>query len=538
MLISFNFEVHQPHRLKKAVDEHSNNIWDRYVDVKLNKEIFNRVANKCYIPANRIILDLIDEYDIKVAYSITGVFLEQAMEFNDEVLDLFKELVKTGNVELIGETYHHSLSSLFENHEEFKDDIERHRNLIKELFGYKTEVFRNTELMYNNKIAETVKEMGFKGIFTEGADRILGWRSPNYVYKALCGLNVLLRNYRLSDDIGFRFSCPDWKEYPLTADKYASWLASSPGDCINIYVDYETFGEHQWKETGIFEFLKHLPNEIEKYPNLEYAKPSEILNRCIPKGEIDVFEFSTLSWADSERDVSAWLGNRMQKLSFERLKGLRPYLGRYLSSKYGKQWESIKDDEIIEYKLYKNLQTSDNFYYQCTKGFNDMDVHSYFSHFNTPYDAYAAYMDILYDFKNHLIISHILDKYIKKIESLNLEIKSLKENNNTNNSNSSNNSNSKNNDFYEKKNEIEHLKKKLNTLENELNIKNKDIQKLKDENNKLIHELVLLNSKITNNSKNNNELNKNTTIKEKSDKVERDMDDKPKKEKNIILMNL
>ena len=161
---------------------------------------------------------------------------------------------------------------------------------------------------------------------------MLGWRSPNYVYSALCGLNVLLRNYYLSDDIGFRFSCRGWEEYPLTADKYAKWLASSPGDCINIYIDYETFGEHQWKETGIFEFLKALPSEIEKYPNLEYAKPSEIIDRCTPRGDIDVFEFSTLSWADSERDVSAWLGNRMQKLSFERLKSIREYLGIYILS--------------------------------------------------------------------------------------------------------------------------------------------------------------------------------------------------------------
>ena len=519
MLISFNFEVHQPHRLKKTVDGHSKNIWDRYVDVELNKEIFNRVANKCYIPANRTILDLIDEYDIKVAYSITGVFLEQVMEFNNEVLDLFKELVKTGNVELIGETYHHSLSSLFENHDEFKEDIEKHKKIIKELFGYKTEVFRNTELIYNNNIAETVKELGFKGIFTEGADRILDWRSPNYVYNAPCGLNVLLRNYKLSDDIGFRFSCPDWDEYPLTADKYASWLASSPGDCINIYIDYETFGEHQRKETGIFEFLKYLPAEIEKYHNLEYAKPSEIIDRCTPRGEIDVFEFSTLSWADSERDVSAWLGNRMQKLSFERLKDIRQYLGRYISSKYAKHGGNVQDDEIMEYKLYKNLQTSDNFYYQCTKGFNDMDVHSYFSHFETPYDAYATYMDILYDFKNHLIVSQILDKYVKKIESLNLEIKTLKENDRYKNENMA------------LTNEIENLRSKLKLLEKDINNKNKDIQKLKNENSKLINEIIMLNSKAPNNSK-SKKIKKNN-IEEPNLK---DIEDKPnEKEKKHNL---
>ncbi|WP_292459911.1 polysaccharide deacetylase family protein [Methanothermococcus sp.] len=525
MLISFNFEVHQPHRLKKAVDINSNDIWNRYIDVELNKEVFNRVANKCYIPTNRIILELIDEYDIKVAYSITGVFLEQAMEFNDEVLDLFKDLVKTGNVELIGETYHHSLSSLFENHDEFKEDIVEHKKIIKELFGYRTEVFRNTELIYHNKIAETVKKMGFKGIFTEGADRILSWRSPNYLYKALCGLNVLLRNYKLSDDIGFRFSCPDWEEYPLTADKYASWLANSPGDCINIYVDYETFGEHQWKETGIFEFLKHLPEEIEKYPNIEYAKPSEIIDRCIPKGDIDVFEFSTLSWADSERDVSAWLGNRMQKLSFERLKGVRQYLGKYISSKHEKHLNESKSltpnfqGKILEYIIYKNLQTSDNFYYQCTKEFNDMDVHSYFSHFETPYDAYAAYMDVLYDFKNHLILSQLLNKYIEKIESLNLEIKSLKERDMDNQNN-----------HYQKEEElnyeVENLKNELKSLKIELINKDKDIQKLKNENSKLIKEIVMLNSKIPNKLKRKNHENlKDIDSKKKEKEINHNLDE-------------
>jgi alpha-amylase len=428
--------VHQPHRLKKSVDIGCKNLWERYIDTNLNKDIFNKVANKCYIPANRTILDLIDEYDIKVSYSITGVFLEQAMEFNDEVLDLFKDLVKTGNVELIGETYHHSLSSFFEDHGEFREDIKLHQKMIKELFGYKTEVFRNTELIYNNKIAETIKDLGFKGIFTEGTERILGWKSPNYVYNALCGLKVLLRNYKLSDDIGFRFSCQDWEEYPLTADKYATWLSKTPGDCINLYMDYETFGEHQWKDTGIFEFLRHLPQELQKYDHIEYATPSEILERCIPRGNIDVHEFSTISWADTERDVSAWIGNRMQQLSFSKLKEIREHLGRYMSMKDKENPEKSKQIsknspietnsernlsihepkgfvETLEYKIYKNLQTSDNLYYMCTKGFNDMNVHSYFSHFESPFDAYAAYLDVMYDFKNHLMIEPILRKYLK-----------------------------------------------------------------------------------------------------------------------------
>jgi len=407
VLLSLNFEVHQPNRLRKSVNLNSGDLWGRYVDVELNKEIFNKVADKCYIPSNMIMLELIDNYDIEISYSITGVFLEQALEFNEEVVELFRDLAKTGNVEFLGETYHHSLSSLFEEHEEFKEDILEHKNLIKDLFGYKTTTFRNTELIFNNKIAETIKDMGFNGMFTEGANRILDWRSPNYVYSSLCGLNVLLRNYNLSDDIGFRFSSRNWKEYPLMADKYAKWVSNTPGDCINLYMDYETFGEHQWYDTGIFEFLRHLPKELDNHNHIEYATPSEILELCKPKDTIDVFEFSTLSWADSERDISAWLGSKMQQLSFQKLKEIRGYLNQYLQ-----QFDEKERKELIEYKIYKNMQTSDNFYYMCTKGFNDMDVHSYFSHFSTPFDAYAAYLDTYYDFKNHLVLK-LLSTYFK-----------------------------------------------------------------------------------------------------------------------------
>ncbi|ABR54507.1 Alpha-amylase [Methanococcus vannielii SB] len=407
MYLSLNFEVHQPNRLKKSVNYNSGDLWNRYIDVTLNREIFNKVADKCYIPSNRVILELIDDYDIEVSYSITGVFLEQALEFNEEVLELFKDLSKTGNVEFLGETYHHSLSSLFEDHEEFKEDAIEHKKIIKDIFGYKTTTFRNTELIFNNKIAETVKELGFRGIFTEGADRILGWRSPNYVYHSTSGLKVLLRNYNLSDDIGFRFSSRDWVEHPLTADKYSRWLSNTHGDCINLYMDYETFGEHQWKDTGIFEFLRYLPIELEKYENIEYATPSEILEINEPKGTLDVFDFSTVSWADSERDVSAWLGNKMQQSSFQKLSEIREYLGRYI-----KLFPKSEQKELIEYKIYKNMQTSDNFYYMCTKGFSDMDVHSYFSHFSSPFDAYASYLDAHYDFKNQLVLK-MLSKYFK-----------------------------------------------------------------------------------------------------------------------------
>ena len=395
MLITFNFEVHQPHRLNKEINKKGTTLWDRYVDTKLNKEVFNKVANNCYIPANELMLELIDEHDFKVNYSITGVFIEQALEFNDYVLDLFKDLVKTGNVELIAETYHHSLSSLFEDDEEFIEDIERHRELYKDVFNFKANIFRNTELIYNNRIAKVVKDLGFEAIFTEGTEKILDWRSPNYLYQSPDGMKVLLRNYRLSDDIGFRFSARDWDQYPLTADKYAIWLASTPGEVINIYMDYETFGEHHWKETGIFEFLRYLPIEIAKHEHLEVVNVSEVVDRLEPRGEIYVHEFATISWADTERDVSAWLGNKMQRISFEKLKDI----GRFI--KENKEIKKLNNfDEI--YKIYKVLQTSDNLYYQSTKGLSDMSVHNYFSHFDTPFDAYASYLNILYDFEYYI----------------------------------------------------------------------------------------------------------------------------------------
>ncbi|AAB99631.1 TPA: polysaccharide deacetylase family protein [Methanocaldococcus jannaschii] len=396
MLITFNFEVHQPHRLNKEINQNGNTLWEKYVDTKLNKEVFNKVANKCYIPTNELILELIDEYDFKVNYSITGVFVEQALEFNDYVLDLFKDLVKTGNVELIAETYHHSLTSLFETEDEFIEDIEMHRKMYKEIFGFKAKVFRNTELIYNNRIAKIAKDLGFKAIFTEGIEKILGWRSPNYLYQSPDGMKILLRNYRLSDDIGFRFSARDWDQYPLTADKYAIWLASTPGEVINIYMDYETFGEHHWKETGIFEFLRYLPIEIAKHEHLEVVNVSEVVDRLEPRGEIYVHEFATISWADTERDVSAWLGNKMQRISFEKLKDI----GKFIKENSNKLKKLNKFDEI--YKMYKVLQTSDNLYYQSIKGLSDMSVHNYFSHFDTPFDAYASYLNILYDFEYYI----------------------------------------------------------------------------------------------------------------------------------------
>ena len=381
--ICFYFQVHQPVRLNRF-NMFSNS---PYFDEIKNKNILEKVATKCYIPTNKILLDLIDQYKkkFKIAFSLTGVFVEQCQKYVPHVIESFKQLANTGNVEFLSETYYHSLSALF-SQREFEEQINLHKNLINDLFGQKPEVFRNTEAMYSNSIAKLIENLGYKGIITEGHEKVLSWRSPNYLYKPVgCEKIVsLLRNYKLSDDIGFRFSAKWWEEYPLTADKYASWISKCEGDCINLFIDYETFGEHQWQDTGIFEFLKHLPNEIFKYKHLEFKTPSEVVKSYKPVGNIDVPYI--LSWADVDRDSSAWLENEMQRFAFEQMVGLE---------------EKIKENpELL--KMWRMLQISDHFYYMCTKWFADGDVHKYFNAYDSPYDAFLNYMNILQDLKNRL----------------------------------------------------------------------------------------------------------------------------------------
>jgi len=401
--ITLNFQVHQPFRLATFQPNGSistQEIFDHYFNHGLDKWIFDRVCNRCYFPTNQIILELIDNFKkekkkFKVSYSITGVFLELCERYNKDLLESFKQLVETKCVELIGETYYHSLASLFEDKGEFIEQVNMHRQTMKDLFNFTPKVFVNTEMIYNNVIAKIVEDLGFKAIFTEGTERILGWRSPNYVYiRKYCFPNdprpekrirVLLRNYRLSDDIGYRFSAKDWNEWPLTADKFAAWLAATPGQCINLFMDYETFGEHQWPESGIFWFLRALPGEVLKYENLEFCLPSEIIQKYEPAGEIDVFELSTVSWADMERDVSAWLGNRMQQVCFEEIKNLEKAVKR------------LGDAQLL--KIWRLLQISDHLYYCCTKWWKDGDVHKYFSCFPTPQDGFVNLMSIISDFK-------------------------------------------------------------------------------------------------------------------------------------------
>lgn len=405
--ITLNFQVHQPFRISNFQSNGYTSINDLsrcYFNHGLNKWVFERVANRCYLPANRILLEAIDNLKhekkkFKVSFSLTGTFLESAEMFNKDVLDSFKQLAQSRCVEILGETYYHSLASLYESKDEFIEQVNAHRQAIKDYFGVEPKVFVNTEMIYNNIIGKIVESLGFKGIFTEGSERILGWRSPNYLYvRKFCfpddpppkdRIKILLRNYRLSDDVAYRFSARNWDQWPLTAEKYTAWLSATVGEVINLFMDYETFGEHQPEESGIFWFLKALPYIILKHQNLEFLTPSEAVEVCSPIGEIDVFEFSTLSWADMERDTSAWLGNRMQQIMFNEVKNLERHV------------KSLNNPQLL--KAWKLLQQSDHYYYMCTKFWADGDVHKYFSSFDRPEEAFANFMNILADFKTKII---------------------------------------------------------------------------------------------------------------------------------------
>lgn len=402
--IVFVFEVHQPHRLKKDYfwkgetfkRVKKKELFNYYFDHALDREIFERACRKCYFPSNQILLDLIDEHrrekkQVKFSFSLSGTFLEQCEMFNKDVLESFRQLAETQCVEFLGQTYYHSLASLFPEKGEFIEQVKMHRRAIRDLLGFTPHVFENTELLYNNTIAKIAEELGFSGIFTEGTERILYGKSPNYLYKPKnCEkIKLLLRNYKLTDDIGFRFSARWWSEWPLTADKYASWLAATPGQCINIFPDYETFGEHHWPETGIHEFLRHLPSEILKWEHLQMATPSDVVKKYEPVGEIDVPEHhGTVSWADLERDTSCWLGNTMQWAYFTSVKRLEPIV------------KEAEDEDLL--KVWRCLQTSDNLYYMFTGGGGPGEVHSYFSPFKNPIDAYVTAQAVALDFENRV----------------------------------------------------------------------------------------------------------------------------------------
>ena len=379
------FQVHQPWRLKvyrffNIGKDHN------YLDDFTNRAIMQKVARQCYLPMNALLLKLIKENKgaFKCSFSITGSAVEQFRAYAPEVLDSFRALAETGCVEFLAETYSHSLAAL-SSKEDFVEQVKLHSKMIKDEFGKKPVAFRNTELIYSDQIGEMVAGLGFKTILAEGAKHVMGWKSPNYIYTNAIenSLRVLLRNYKLSDDIAFRFSNKGWDQYPLTADKFAAWVKEEAGEVVNLFMDYETFGEHQKATTGIFDFVKALPKAILSTGELTFATVSEAAKAYQPVSVLHCPH--VMSWADEERDVTAWLGNELQNEAFSKLYALKDKVKALKNADYEYVWNF--------------MQTSDHFYYMATKWLSDGDVHSYFNPYGSSYEAFINYMNVLADFE-------------------------------------------------------------------------------------------------------------------------------------------
>jgi alpha-amylase len=405
--VCLNFQIHQPFRYRKyRFFDIGNDAY--YYDDFANETIMRKAADQCYLPTNKIILEQIMKHKgkFKVTYSLSGVVLDQFKLYAPEVIDSFKQLAATGCVEFLSETYANSLVSLADG-DLFESQVKAHDDLIENLFGQRPKVFRNTELIYSDEIGDLVQRMGYEAMITEGAKHILGWKSPNYLYCNALNprLKVLMRNFRFSDDLSFRFSNKAWNEFPLTAEKYAGWMSSLPKEeeVITIFINYETFGKLQPKSSGIFDFLKNLPNAILKTGELNFSTPSEVINDLQPVSAIHVPY--PISWADEERDLSAWLGNELQKEAFDKLYELKDRMKSCTNVTMLKDWDY--------------LQTNDHFYYMCTKFFSDGEVHKYFNPYGTPYEAFINYMNILSDFKIRL--NAIVPKNAKDQEIANLK---------------------------------------------------------------------------------------------------------------------
>lgn len=411
--ICFYFQVHQPYRLNKF----------SYFDINSNKpyfsednrEILKKVTEKCYLPANKTISKLLAKYpEFRASYSISGVMLDQCEQYDHKLLASFQKLALDKRIEFLNETYYHSLAYV-QSKAEFIEQVLMHRQKIRSLFKRKATVFRNTELIYNNKVAEFARQLGYKAILAEGWDKYLHWRSANFVYSSQPDdlgttykemllkkrfsdniepkIKLLMKNYKLSDDIAFRFGDKSWKEYPVTAEKFAGWVKKVPGNTINLFMDYETFGEHQWQDTGIFKFLEKLPEELLKL-GITFKTPSETIRSYTNHGDISVPNL--MSWADTERNLSAWLQNKMQQEAIRKVYELRNIIMKLDK----KNIDKTKMAEV--YKTWRYLQTSDHFYYMSTKYWADGDIHAYFSPYDSPYDAYINYMNVLNDFKQQL----------------------------------------------------------------------------------------------------------------------------------------
>lgn len=385
------FQVHQPRRIRayRHFDIGKEDYFSGDGDYNFNNiKVLQKVAQKCYLPGNALLLELLHKYpSFKFSFSFSGIFLEQLANF-PEVLRSFQKLIATGRVEVLAETYYHSLAFLY-SEPEFLRQVNLHEQIIKKLFGVKPQAFRNTELIYNNEVGVLADKLGYKAVLAEGADRVLGWKSPNFIYTPVGAqkIKLLLKNYKLSDDIAFRFSESSWEHYPLTVEKYGYWLEQAliNTDIVNLFMDYETFGEHQWEDTGIFEFLRRLPADLSAR-NISFVTPSEAAAKYKARDILDIPDF--VSWADVERDLSAWIGNQMQQDA--------------LSKVYALEEKVLFSEDKNLISDWRTLTTSDHFYYMCTKWFADGDVHKYFNPYESPYDAFRYYMNVYTDIVRRL----------------------------------------------------------------------------------------------------------------------------------------
>ncbi len=423
--ICFYFQVHQPLRFRRyRFFDIGNDHY--YYDDYTNESVMRKVSLNCYLPANELLLKLIKKHKgaFKVAFSITGVAIDQMKLYAPEVLESFKALAATGQVEFLGETFAHSLVAL-KDERAFARQVELHSDLMVEMFGQKPQVFRNSALIYSDEMGQQVAKMGFKAMLTEGAKHILGWKSPNFLYCNAINprLKVLLKNFKLSDDLAFRFGNRDWNEWPLTAEKFTGWLKALDNreEIVNLFMDYEAFGEHQRKETGIFEFLEAFPSEVLKHKDLSFSTPSQAVAALQPVAAVHVP--NPISWADEERDLTAWLGNEMQKEANDKLYALLPKVKRLTDPKLLKDWDY--------------LQSSDHFYYMSTKFFSDGEVHAYFNPYETPYEAFINYMNVLSDFsmrvhaavpddsreKELSVLTSVIEERENKIKKMEEELK-------------------------------------------------------------------------------------------------------------------
>lgn len=397
--ICWYLQLHQPYRLRNfevfeiGVSDRSKVSYFSGDEPDGNDTIFNKVAQKSYLPMLQLLHQLQAQPGFKISLSGSGVFWEQALALQPEIVRLVQQLVRSYRTELLGETYYHSLAGLYD-HDEFVEQVQAHRRLIKRLFGYRPTVFRNTELIYSNKMAEFVQELGFMGTLTEGVDRYLEGRTRTQPFKSVANLPLLLKHAQLSDDIAFRYSDRNWSQFPLRPDRYHEWLRQYPDEAvINLFMDFETFGEHQWEADGIFEFVSDFVARVLADPHCSFVTPTEVLSQSKQVSESTEFPIynvpEPISWADVDRDLTAWTANQLQQDTLRQVYELGPRI------------KAINIPALTE--LWRRLQTSDHFYYMCTKWSQDGDVHAYFSPYQDPYEAYRRFAVVLSDLTHRVI---------------------------------------------------------------------------------------------------------------------------------------